>query len=90
MNDNDETKGPAPQDADGPVHAKHGYRSEVSWDDGAGRQPYANQGEEEQGPDTAAEVEGGDAGDVAGRNIEQLEEVKRKPDPPRSESPRDA
>lgn len=86
MNDNDEIKGPAPNDADGQVHAKHGYRNEVSWDGSAGRQPYANQGEEEQGPDTAAEVEGGDAGDVAGRNIEQLEEVKRKPDPPRRDA----
>lgn len=91
MNENDKPQLPqAPDRAAGEVHAEHGYRNEVTWDGGAGRQPYANQGDEEQGPDTAAEVEGGDAGEAAGRNIEQLDEVKRKPEPPVRESPRKA
>ena len=79
MNENDR-KGP-PSDGE-PGQAAHGYRSEVSWDGGAGRQPYTNQGVEEQGPDAAAEVEGGNAGDLAGRNLEQLEAVKRKDERP--------
>lgn len=61
------------------VHGEHGYRDEVSWDGGRGRQPYANQGAQEQGPDTAAEVEGGNAGDTAGRNLEDLRAVKQSP-----------
>jgi hypothetical protein len=86
MNENDR-KGPASQGEDG--HAAHGYRNEVSWDGGAGRQPYTNQGSEEQGPDAAAEVEAGDAGEVAGRNAEQLAEVKRKEERPEREAPRE-
>jgi hypothetical protein len=69
--------------------AGHGYRNEVSWEGGRGRQPYANQGDEEQGPDTAAEVEGGNAGDTAGRNVEDLREVKTDPQRSEAEVPRD-
>jgi hypothetical protein len=86
MNQND-TKDPGEAEGDG--RAAHGYRNEVSWDGGKGRQPYTNQGAEEQGPASAREYEAGDAGDIAGRNLEQLEAVKKKPDRPASESPRE-
>lgn len=86
MNDNDR-KDPGESEGDG--QALHGYRNEVSWDGGKGRQPYTNQGDEELGPATAKEYEAGNAGDAAGRNLEQLEEVKRKPGRPVGEAPRE-
>jgi hypothetical protein len=86
MNEN-ERKDPGEAEGDG--RAAHGYRNEVSWDGGKGRQPYTNQGEEEQGPASAREYEAGNAGDVAGRNLEQLEQVKRKPERPVGEAPRE-
>jgi len=86
MSDNDR-KGPANEGEKG--HAAHGYRNEVSWEGGSGRQPYTNQGSEEQGPASAREYEAGDAGDVAGRNVEQLEQVKRKEERPEREVPRE-
>ena len=67
--------------------AQHGYRNEVSWDGGQGRQPYTNQ-EEELPPAAAREFEGGDAGDVAGRNSEQMEQVKGKPGDAEKKAPR--
>jgi hypothetical protein len=85
MNENDR-KGPASNGENG--QAAHGYRNEVNWEGGSGRQPYTNQGSEEQGPASAREYEGGDAGDIAGRNIQQLEEVKRKEERPEREAPR--
>jgi hypothetical protein len=87
MNDN-ERKDPGEAAGDG--QAKHGYRNEVSWDGGKGRQPYTNQGSEEQDTSAASEAEAGNRGDASGRNLDQLEEVKRKPERPVSESPRDA
>jgi hypothetical protein len=77
MNNEEPKKGPGEARGDG--QAAHGYRNEVSWDGGKGAQPYANQGEVEQGTDAAGEFEGGDRGDASGRNLDQLEEVKRKP-----------
>jgi hypothetical protein len=60
--------------------AEHGARSEVSWDGGNGRQPYANQGAEEGGePGGGDEFSEGDRGELSGRNLEQLDEVKKKP-----------
>jgi hypothetical protein len=61
--------------------AKHGTPSEVSWSQGAGRQPYANQEEPEQArqPDADHEFSEGDRGEQSGRNLEQLEQVKKKP-----------
>jgi hypothetical protein len=59
--------------------AEHGTPSEVSWDDGAGRQPYANQGPEEAEPTFGGEAQEGDRGEWSGRNLEQLEQVKSKP-----------
>jgi hypothetical protein len=59
--------------------AEHGTPSEVSWDDGAGRQPYANQGPEEAEQTGGGEFSEGDRGKLSGRNLEQLEQVKKKP-----------
>ena len=71
-----ERQGPGEAEQDG--KAQHGYRSEVSWDGGKGRQPYTNQ-EEELGPAAAGQFEGGNAGDTAGRNLEDLDAVKGTP-----------
>lgn len=79
-------KGPGEAAGDG--EAKHGYRNEVSWDDGAGRQPYTNRGEAEEGSDAFPEAEAGNAGDTAGRNVEDLREVKEKPGRTEREAPR--
>ncbi|GAB3778529.1 hypothetical protein GCM10028796_59090 [Ramlibacter monticola] len=68
--------------------AKHGYRNEVSWDDGKGAQPYANQ-EAQVGPAAGRETEGGNRGDASGRNFEQMEQLRRKPEPPETEVPRE-
>ena len=62
--------------------AEHGPQSEVTWDDGKGRQPYANQ-EAELPPAAMPEPVAGNAGDAAGRNLDQLEQVKGRPDEPR-------
>lgn len=75
-------KGPGEARGDG--QARHGSRTEVNWEGGRGSEPYANQGAEEQRPATAGkpvggEFEAGDRGDYSGRNLEQLEEVKKKP-----------
>lgn len=86
MNEND-TRSPGEAEGDG--RARHGYRNEVSWDGGRGRQPYANQ-EEEIGPAAAPEAEGGSRGDASGRTIEQMEDIRRDPDRPEREAPRDA
>ena len=60
--------------------AEHGARSEVNWDGGQGRQPYDNQEHApEGGPAAAHETAEGDRGAASGRNLEQLEQVKRKP-----------
>ena len=61
--------------------AEHGARSEVTWDGGAGRQPYANRGPREAAEPNANddEVSEGDRGEVSGRNLEQLDEVRKKP-----------
>jgi hypothetical protein len=63
-----------------PLHAEHGAPSEVSWDGGTGRQPYANQGGKEAEPaNRANEFAEGDRGELSGRNLEQLEEVTKMP-----------
>jgi hypothetical protein len=60
--------------------AEHGAPSEVSWNGGKGRQPYSNQGADEGGePGGGDEFSEGDRGELSGRNLEQLEEVKKKP-----------
>ncbi|MHB1125219.1 MAG: hypothetical protein ACYC0T_21225 [Ramlibacter sp.] len=71
--------GIAGDDADR-AKAEHGARSEVNWDGGQGRQPYENQeGAAQGGPAAAHEAAEGDRGAASGRNLEQLEQVKRKP-----------
>ena len=60
--------------------AEHGAKSEVTWDGGKGRQPYANQGPEEaHGTASGDEFAEGNRGDLSGRNLEQLEQVRKKP-----------
>jgi len=59
--------------------ARHGGRTEVNWDGGKGRQRYANQGETEAPPPAGGEAEAGDRGAASGRNLEQLQEVKKLP-----------
>ena len=63
-----------------PDKARHGTRSEVSWDGGSGRQPYENQEEMKNGerPEDPGFAEG-DRGELSGRNLDQLEQVKKKP-----------
>ena len=64
----------------GATGARHGARSEVSWEDGVGRQPYTNQGPADDGETAAAgEFSEGDRGELSGRNLEQLEQVRKKP-----------
>jgi hypothetical protein len=87
MNDSSDKDQKVPGEAEGDGGAAHGYRNEVSWDGGEGRQPYANQGAQEQDTAAAGEVEGGDLGAVAGHNIEQLEAVRGKPGRPAVEPP---
>lgn len=60
--------------------AEHGPQSEVSWDDGKGRQPYANQGREEISSGGLPDVEGGDRGQASGRNLDQREQVEGRPE----------
>lgn len=72
------TRQPATKPGSG--KAQHGTPSEVSWDGGAGRQPYANQGEEEaEQTGGGDEFPAGDRGELSGRNLEQLDEVRKKP-----------
>jgi len=60
--------------------ASHGAPSEVSWNSGKGRQPYANQGAEEAAePELGDHVSEGNRGELSGRNQEQLERVKKLP-----------
>lgn len=60
--------------------AEHGASSEVTWQDGKGRQPYGNQaGAEAAEPQGGEEFSEGDRGAASGRNLEQLEAVKQKP-----------
>lgn len=60
--------------------AEHGAQSEVTWGTGKGRQPYANQEEVGgAGASHGGEFAAGDRGELSGRNLEQLEEVRKKP-----------
>ena len=62
------------------VPAEHGAPSEVNWDSGAGRQPYANREDSAGGPPHGGgEFGEGDRGELSGRNLEQLEEARKKP-----------
>lgn len=60
--------------------AEHGAPSELRWNSGAGRQPYANRGSEEAAePEVGDHVSEGDRGELSGRNQEQLEKVRKLP-----------
>jgi hypothetical protein len=61
--------------------ARHGPRSEVTWEGGSGRQPYANQGPQEAAEPSPIddEVVEGNRRERSGRNLEQLERARRKP-----------
>ena len=60
--------------------AKHGYRNEVNWEGGSGRQPYGNQGSRSKPvPSAAEEVPEGNRAERSGRTQEQLERLKTKP-----------
>ena len=72
---NQPTPGKRPQHP----RAEHGAPSEVSWDGGRGRQPYANQGAEEAAHTGGGEFAEGDRGELSGRNLEQLRDVRKKP-----------
>ncbi len=69
------TRQPEPQ-----TRAGHGYINEVRWNGGEGRQPYANQGDQEaREPNLGDEHEGGDRGVHSGNTLEQMREARRKP-----------
>lgn len=60
--------------------ARHGPRTEVTWEGGSGRQPYANQEVEESGePNGGNAFAEGDRGEHSGRNLEQLEQARGTP-----------
>ena len=83
---NESKKGPGEAEGDG--RAQHGYRNEVTWEGGSGRQPYSNRGDREQPPDAMPDPEAGNAGETAGRNLEDLDAVKGKPGEGPRQSPR--
>ena len=59
----------------GPADTSKRPRDDVNDD-----QPYANRGLEDQSTEPGAgEFSEGDRGDLSGRNLEQLEQAKRKP-----------
>jgi len=59
--------------------ARHGYRNEVNWEGGSGRQPYSNQ-DRRGAPSPAAgdEVAQGNRAERSGVTLDQLERVKQK------------
>ncbi len=73
------TPNPAAPRAPEPLRAGHGYRNEVTWDAGRGRQPYANQGEREAGPAGFAQAEGGSRGTHSGVHQDQAERARGVP-----------
>jgi hypothetical protein len=66
---------------DAAPRARHGAQSEVTWEGGSGRQPYANQQERDGDapPQHGGEFAEGDRGELSGRNSEQLEKVRKLP-----------
>jgi hypothetical protein len=68
---------PAGKDAKAAA-AQHGARSEVTWDGGEGRQPYTNQEPQAGSEPGGGDFSEGDRGELSGRNLEQLGQVKNK------------
>lgn len=80
-------KTPNPQ-----AQARHGYRNEVNWEGGSGRhedppmghawlqgrQPYANQAPQVRSATAGEDYVVGNRAERSGRNLDQLEQVKRK------------
>lgn len=57
-----------------------GKPTEVTWDQGSGRQPFANQEDVARDePAAAPAAPEGDRGELSGRNQEQLAQVRKKP-----------
>lgn len=87
----------AGQQSGSEAKARHGYRNEVNWEGGsgrqqeppvghaqvqgrlAGRQPYSNQPPGAPSPMAGDEHAEGNRAERSGRNLDQLERVKRKP-----------
>ena len=68
-----------PGEPDEAGKARHGYRNELNWEGGSGRQPYANQGRRETpSPGAAAEVAAGNRGDRSAENLDQVADARRK------------
>lgn len=68
------------KDAETVGQARHGYRNEVNWEGGSGRQPYSNQGKREMpSPGAAHAVPEGNRGAKSGTTVDQLAQVKQKP-----------
>ena len=61
------------------ARAQHGARSEINWEGGRGRQPYANQGPQETTESDNREVSEGNRGEESGRNMEQLDRARGVP-----------
>jgi hypothetical protein len=59
--------------------AEHGTTSELTWDQGRGRQPYSNQGPVEADEPGPGEIPEGNRGEASGRNAEQLDQVRKMP-----------
>ena len=53
--------------------------SEVTWEQGRGRQPYSNQGPVEADEPGPGEIAEGNRGEASGRNAEQLDQVRKMP-----------
>lgn len=70
-----------PGDEPDPVaKARHGYRNEVNWEGGSGRQSYSNQGTTETpSPASGAEFAEGNRAGRSGQNQGQLERARGKP-----------
>ena len=60
--------------------ARHGYRNDVNWEGGSGRQPYGNQGRRETLTPAAGERDAeGNRRERSGVHQDQLERSKQKP-----------
>ena len=71
---------PPGKEPDTAGQARHGYRNEVNWEGGSGRQPYSNQGRRETpSPGAAHEVAEGNRKDRSGNTVEQVERARLKP-----------
>jgi hypothetical protein len=71
---------PASDQDPGTAQARHGYRNEVNWEGGSGRQPYSNQVQRgTPSPAAGEEPAEGNRRERSGRTQEQLGQVRRKP-----------